>query len=38
MHRLDLSPEQARSSLQAARGHLRRALEAGVRANGNGQA
>jgi N-acetylmuramic acid 6-phosphate etherase len=38
MHRLDLSPEQARSSLHAARGHLRRALEAGVRANGNGQA
>jgi N-acetylmuramic acid 6-phosphate etherase len=38
MHRLDLSPEQARSSLQAARGHLRRALETGVRANGNGQA
>nr|MBA3480240.1 N-acetylmuramic acid 6-phosphate etherase [Pirellulales bacterium] len=38
MHRLDLSPEQARSKLQAARGHLRRALEADARSNGNGQA
>ena len=38
MHRLDLSPEQARSKLHAARGHLRRALEAGVPSNGNGQA
>jgi N-acetylmuramic acid 6-phosphate etherase len=28
-HRLSLTPEQARASLQAARGHLRKALEAG---------
>ena len=33
-HRLNLSPEEARGALQAARGHLRRALEGGVLANG----
>jgi N-acetylmuramic acid 6-phosphate etherase len=34
-YRLDLSPEQARSKLRAAEGHLRRALEADApQANG----
>jgi N-acetylmuramic acid 6-phosphate etherase len=33
-HRLGLSPEDARAALQTARGHLRRALEGGVLANG----
>lgn len=33
-YRLDLSPEQARSKLQAAQGHLRRALEDTTLANG----
>jgi len=33
-HRLGLSPDEARASLQAARGHLRGALEAGHLANG----
>src|SRR5688572_8451139 len=32
--RLNLTPEEARSALQGARGHLRRALEGGVLANG----
>jgi N-acetylmuramic acid 6-phosphate (MurNAc-6-P) etherase len=33
-HRLGLSPDEARASLHAARGHLRGALEAGYLANG----
>ena len=33
-HRLGLPPEEARAALAAARGHLRRALEAGALANG----
>jgi N-acetylmuramic acid 6-phosphate etherase len=33
-YRLDLSPEQARSKLQAAQGHLRQALEGQVHSNG----
>jgi N-acetylmuramic acid 6-phosphate etherase len=33
-YRLDLSPEQARSKLQAAKGHLRQALETPVHSNG----
>jgi N-acetylmuramic acid 6-phosphate etherase len=33
-YRLDLSPEQARSKLQAAQGHLRRALDGATVANG----
>jgi N-acetylmuramic acid 6-phosphate etherase len=33
-HRLDLSPEQARSKLHAAQGHLRRALDGADVANG----
>jgi N-acetylmuramic acid 6-phosphate etherase len=33
-HRLGLSPEAARQSLQAAHGHLRKALEAGAHGNG----
>lgn len=33
-HRLGISPEEARAALQAASGHLRRALEASVLVNG----
>jgi N-acetylmuramic acid 6-phosphate etherase len=33
-HRLGMSPDDARAALQGARGHLRRALEGGVLANG----
>ncbi len=33
-HRLGLSPDEARATLQAARGHLRRALDANVLVNG----